>query len=68
MNNINTDEDIYLNKYANFSKKNNDDIEDLLIGSSYLDDLNGERLMDSYFQIPFKERLKKKQTRSLIKR
>ena len=68
MNNINTDEDIYLNKYANSSKKNNDDIEDLLIGSSYLDDLNGERLMDSYFQITFKERLKKKQTRSLIKR
>ena len=67
MNYINIDEDIDLNKYANSSKKN-DDIEDLLIGSAYLDDLNGERHMDSYFQIPFKERLKKEQRRNLIKR
>jgi len=59
MNTININEDIDFNKYINSSKKNNDDKEDILIGSSYLDDLIGERHMDSYFQIPFKERLKK---------
>ena len=67
MNYINIDEDMDLNKYANSSKKN-DDIKDLLIGSAYLDDLNGERYMDSYFQIPFKERLKKREEEELNKK
>ena len=56
--NINNNKDNNLIKNANLTNDNDnfDDIEELLIGNSYI---NTENSSDNYYEIPLKERLKK---------
>ena len=58
--NINNNKDNNLIKYASCSYDNDnfDDIEELLIGNSYI---NAENSSGNYYKMPLKERLKKEQ-------
>ena len=58
--NNNKDNNLIENESCFNDNDNFDDIEELLIGNSYI---NTENSSDNYYEIPLKERLKKKSKR-----
>ena len=66
-NSINEENKVIINNDHSFENYK-DDIEELLIGNSYLNNLSAESYSDNYYQLPLIERIKKEHQKKIIKK